>query len=146
MPRDPPVSPISLFSTRNTSRLNANVTNANHGPCTRSAGNPTSTLTTMQNIPAMAMATRNGRFGNVVRHPADGDLATGVEQHRDVGADPQEGGLGQGDLAGEAVDEVRSDADDPEHGEQTEVEQRRVRAPDRGRRRGRRSLRPASST
>ena len=70
MPRDPPVSPISLFSTRNTSRLNASVTKANHGPCTRSAGNPTSTLMTMQDTPAMAMATRNGRFGNVVLTPA----------------------------------------------------------------------------
>ena len=69
IPRDPSVSPSSLLSTRNTSRLNANVTNANHGPCTRSAGNPMSTLNTMQVNPAMAIATRNGTFGSVVLIP-----------------------------------------------------------------------------
>ena len=130
IPREPPVSPISLFSTRNTSRLNASVTKANHGPCTRSAGNPTNTLMSMHETPAMAMATRNGRFGNVMVDPANGDLAAGVEQHRHVGADAEECRLGQRHLAGEPMDEVRSDADDPEHGEQPEVEQRRVGATD----------------
>ena len=37
---------------------------------TRSAGKPISTLMTMQESPAMAMARRNGRFGNVVLTPA----------------------------------------------------------------------------
>ena len=78
----------------------------------------------------MAMATRNGTLGNVALNPADGDLATRVEQHRDVGPDAEERGLRQGDLPGEAVDQVRPDAHDPEHGEQAQVEQRRGRAAD----------------
>ena len=130
IPRDPSVSPSSLLSTRNTSRLNANVTNANHGPCTRSAGNPISTLNTMQVNPAMAIASEERHVRKRRAHPADGDLATRVEQDRDVGPDPEEPRLGQGDLAGEAVDEVRPDADDAEDREQAQVEQRRSRAPD----------------
>ncbi len=70
MPRDPSVSPTSLFSTRNTSRLKARVTNASHGPCTRSAGKPISTLKAMQVRPATAMARRKGRSGNVASKPA----------------------------------------------------------------------------
>ncbi len=64
-------------------------------------------------------------------HAADGNLAASVEQHRRVGPDPQEPRLSQGDLSGETVDEVRPDADDAEHREQAQVEQRRVRPPDR---------------
>ena len=72
IPRDPSVSPSSLLSTRNTSRLKARVTKASHGPCTRSAGKPINTLITMQASPAMAIVSRNGRFGSVaVRPPTD---------------------------------------------------------------------------
>ncbi len=62
---------------------------------------------------------------------ADDDLATGVEEHGDIGADPQERRLGQGDLAGESVGQVRPDAHHAEDREQSHVEQGRVRPPDR---------------
>ena len=69
MPRAPPESASSLLSTRYTSRLKAKVTNASHGPRTRSAGIPIRTLNTMLTATAMGIVHRNGRSGRSTVSP-----------------------------------------------------------------------------
>ena len=130
-PRDPRVRSSSLFSTRNTNRLNASVTNASHGPWTRSAGMPISTLNAMLTMMAIGIVSRNGRSGRSTLMPHSRDLTAGIKEDRCVGADAEERGLSQRDLACEALRQVHPDHDDCEHHEDAHVDHGRVGAPDR---------------